>query len=339
MYNPQDIEILTHLGYSENNIMHVHRFHEGHIVKSFFEFIQEDMAEPKNPFRVEPFSVFLVRDDGANAMAVRGNGRYMIVFHTKILQLLDEAIHKRVPNSLEPGDKLKWVLESYFRQTAPSFMFRMVTLFIYYHELAHLNQYKLKDSSNSLTKEACDLVAGREFNEVAHAKEIDADIFAAIQVGQRIFNFWSRIPEQKRDTGQLSAMVSLVSAGIFLFWYSMERGWKDLYFLDSDHPHVLIRTYYIFDCMTSVMKGAGNVGQPLDSIACQRDTFHIVSQLLKESDGNGLIDFWSLFVQNVDAMTDYFKKHMVPISKGIPYLVQWNRPESKNRSTGNAIGG
>ena len=324
MYEPQDIEILRNLGYSEAKIMNVHRFHEGHIVKSFFDFIKEDMAEPRNPFRVEPFSVFLLRDEIANARAIRMNGRYMIVFHTKVIQMIDEAIQKRVPNALAPGDKLKWALEEYFMQSIPYFMFQMVTLFIYYHELAHLNQYKFKDLSNELTNEAYDLVEGERFNQIKHAMEIDADIFAATQVAHRIFDFWSKIPEQRRDTSQLSSMVSLVSAGIFLFWYSMQGGWTSLYFLDHTHPHVLMRTFCIFDCMTSVMHGAGNIANPLDREACQRDTFYIVSQLLKEPAGNGLIDFWNLFVQNVDAMEDYFQKHMVPFSKGIPYLVQWN---------------
>jgi len=338
MYNPLDIEILKHLGYSENNIMEVHRFHEGHIVKDFFDFIREDMAEPRNPFRVEPFSVFLLRDEIANARAIRMNERYMIVFHTKVIQVLDEAIQKRVPNALAPGDKLKWALEVYFRQSVPYFMFQMVTLFIYYHELAHLNQYKFEDSSNALTDETYDLVEGKRFNKNSHAKEIDADIFAATQVAHRIFDFWRKIPEQMRDTSQLNSMASLISAGIFLFWYSMQGGWTSLYFLDHSHPHVLMRTYCIFDCMTTVLHGAGNVAQPLDRNACQRDAFYIVGQLLKEPAGNGLIDFWSLFVQNADAMEDYFQKHMVPISKGIPYLVQWNWPGRKKGPTGNATG-
>jgi hypothetical protein len=47
---------------------------------------------------------------------------------------------------------------------------------------------------------------------------------------------------------------------------------------------------------------------------------------LQEPGGNGLRDFWTLFEQNVDAMEDYFQKHMVPFSKGLPYLVQWNMP-------------
>ena len=123
----------------------------------------------------------------------------------------------------------------------------------------------------------------------------------------------------------LYTLTSLFGAGIFLFWQTMEEGWMSLYFLDYDHPHIMVRVTYIFDCMTTVLHGAGDPTNPFSRETCQLLTLQLANQLLQDPQDHGLRSYLQLFQDHIEAFEMYSKHHMILTSKKLPYLVQWNR--------------
>jgi hypothetical protein len=84
----------------------------------------------------------------------------------------------------------------------------------------------------------------------------------------------------------------------------------------------------MLDCMTNVLVGAGDSGQLFSRDQCQLDAFLFAEQLLRNSNEHGFKTYWTLFAENIDAIEEYTHRHMVPISKQLPYLIQWNWPRS-----------
>ena len=324
-----DIDILNYHGYTVDQLIDPTSIPANSLTSAFVRYINDDIVHPNNPFRVSPFRLFIVKNLPPNAKAIFRHGRYCIVIHHSVLELLGNVIYKRFPVLFPPESKLNRFLEVNTNMGLSSFVFMQITLYIYNHELAHLNQYKNQQKSASqLQEEYCDLTAGSKFNGRSHAMEIDADIYAATEVAYSIFTFWNQLPEKERETDLLYALISVFGAAIFLFWQTMQGGWPTLYFLDQTHPHIMIRVTYILDCMTTVLQGAGDPANPFSRDTCQLQTLELANKLLQDSQGHGLKSYLTLFQDNIDAFEEYSKQHIVPISKSLPFLVQWNRPKA-----------
>lgn len=330
MFDKIDIDILREQGYSADKLIDLASIPANSLTSAFIRYIQKDISQPNNPFGVSPFQLILVKDLPPNAKAIFSHGRYFIVIHHSLIELLGKDVYKKFPPLFPVGGKLNSLIETNTNMEFCFFIFQLISLYIYNHELAHLNQYKNQQTSTSLLQEEyCDLVAGNNFNPISHAMEIDADIFAATEIAYSVLNFWQRLPSTEQTTDLLEALIAVTGAGIFLFWQTMQGGWSNLYFLDHTHPHIMIRATYILDCMTTVLHGVGDVTHPFSRDMCQISTLQLADMLLQEPQGPGLKSYLSLFQNNIEAFEDYSKQHMVPISKKLPFLVQWNRPAGR----------
>jgi hypothetical protein len=327
MFDPIDLENLQRFGYSADQLIDLDTISAHSMTAAFIQYIQNDIVVPSNPFRVSPFQLFLSSHPERNALAAFHRERYYIVVHQSLIELVGKAVYKKFPALFPPGGKLNQVIEKQTNKSLSAFVFELITIYIYNHELGHLNQYKNQHTTASLVQEErCDLFAGNDFDPIRHAKEIDADIFAATEAGYSILAFWKTLPEIYRTTDLLRALVALFGAGIFLFWDTMQGGWSNLYFLEHTHPHIMVRATYILDCVTTVLHGAGDPASPFDRDVCQLDTLQLADQLLGSSQTNGLRSYLALFTGSVDDFEVYSKQHLTPISKQLRYLVQWNRP-------------
>jgi hypothetical protein len=327
MLDSIDITVLQCHGYSPNQVIDPASIPASSLTAAFVRFIQHDIAQPHNPFRVSPFQLFLIADKPPNAKAIYHAGRYYLVVHHSVLELLGSTIYKKFPVLFPPDSKLNQFIARTVNTSLSAFVFEMISQYIYNHELAHLNQYKnLNTSTSKLQQEHADLTAGSKFDGISHAMELDADIFAATEMAFSLFAFWTKLSEIERRGDLLEALVALFGAGIFLFWETMQGGWPKIYFLDHTHPHILVRVTIMLDCITTVLHGAGDVYKPIERDSAQLQTLLLIDELLGNKTEHGLLSYWTMFTESVDDFDIYWKQHMVPISKGLPYLVQWNRP-------------
>jgi len=322
-----DIEILQLNNYSANQVIDPATLVVNSFAWAFVKYITDDIGHPTNPFRVDPFRLFVIKEDTPNAKAIFCLGRYCIVIHHSVLELIGEIVFKKIRILFPVEGKLNHLIQKDTDSGLPSFVFQLLTLYIYNHELAHLNQYRNQNNTSSqLQQEYCDLTAGNNFDPRSHAMEIDADIFAATEVAYSIFKYWQELQPLENSADLLYSLVALFGSCIFLFWQTMQGGWPDVYFLNYSHPHIMVRVTYMLDCMTSVLEGKGDPNVPFSRDTCQLITLELAFKLLDEPQGNGIRKYWKLFEDNIDDFEEYSKKHMVPISKKLRFLVQWNRP-------------
>ena len=327
MFDPIDLENLEHFGYSAERLIDLNMIPVNSLTAAFVRYVQQDMTDESNPFRVSPFQLILSNDPTPNARAIRRQGRYYIVIHHSVIELVGKTVYKKIPSLFLPGTKLSQVIEKHLSKSLSDFVFELITIYIYNHELGHLNQYKNQLTATTLSQEErSNLTVGEKYDPVRHAMEIDADIFAATEIGYSILQLWSQLYETYRTTDLLRALVSLFGATIFLFWETMQGGWSKLYFLDRTHPHILVRSTYTLDCITTVLHGAGDPTSPFDKEVCQLDTLSLADRLLGSSKEHGLRSYLALFAANVQDFEIYSKQHLIPISKRLRYLVQWNWP-------------
>lgn len=327
MADEKDIEILSSYGYTAEQIIDTDRLRPDSLASAFIHYIEQDMANTSNPFRVNPFHIFLVRNEQPNAWAIFKNNRYLIVIHHSVIEHVGKFIFQRFKALFKPDGILNQLILTYTQMDLPTFVFQLVTLYIYNHELAHLNQYKnLNSKEAKLQQESSILITDPSFNIVSHAMEIDADIFASTELAFSLREFWNQVSVTERSTDLLEAFIALLGAAIFWFWQTLNGGWSDIYFVKSSHPHVLVRVTYIIDCMTSVLKGAGDTLIPFDRDRCQLETLSLVGKLAEMDNDPGLKNYLLSFQENVEDFEIYSKEYIVPESKKLPFLVQWNWP-------------
>ena len=182
-----DIEILQSNSYSADQVMDPNSIPTNSLTSAFVRYIHDDIVHPNNPFRVDPFRLFIVKNSVPNAKAVFSHGRYCIVVHYSVLELVGNVIYEKISFLFPSCGKLNRLIEKNANMGLAPFVFQLLSLYIYNHELAHLNQFKNQQNSVfQLQEEYCDLIAGGNFNGRSHAMEIDADIFAATDLAYSI---------------------------------------------------------------------------------------------------------------------------------------------------------
>jgi hypothetical protein len=211
-------------------------------------------------------------------------------------------------------------------KTEPSFLiFQFVTLFIYYHELAHLNQNKLNNNLNNLAPEHINLVAGVKFNKIKHAIEIDADLFAAQHLTFHIHQLWSRLHQNDKTKENFESAISVISASLFILFHELSNGFQKFYTLDFTHPHSVIRVSYIVDCIISTANSIlSNTGITIDYNKCIINCLSLSSYFISEKGVDGLGNYLDQFKIHKNEINEYVHANMAPFSKTISYLISNN---------------
>ena len=221
-----------------------------------------------------------------------------------------------------------WLVEGASQASFPAFVFQLVTLFIYNHELCHLHQLKDREQGQEdMLEERYNFAAQDDFNLLRHAMEMDADVFAATEIAYSVHTFWVKLPEKDRSTATLQFLVSLFGAAVFLVFYSLQGGWQPMYFLEHSHPHAVVRVTYVLDCITTTLQGTGEPDRPLSRDNCQVDTLLLADKLLHFSDERGLVNYWKMFTDNIVGFENYIRQHIVPMTRRTPWLVQPRRTD------------
>ncbi|WP_276504986.1 hypothetical protein [Terrimonas pollutisoli] len=273
------------------------------------------------------FELFLLKNDEPNAFAFKHEEVYIIGIHLSLFKLLESRIREQVPNLKGSALAIIQAVQNCTPLTAEFLMYQIITQFTFYHELGHLHQLKHADELGLLCFEKYSLVEGAEFNQVAHAMEIDADLFAANQIALHILQYWSDFAPEYKTKENLEAFISIASASIFLFFFELAGGWHDLYYLDYDHPHPLIRVSYITDAIVSIAKQSQqeNVPKP-DAKKCMSGSLLIAEQLLSEGTKNGLDEFVQEYM-NYKTEIDGYVSEMKNFIPNVPFLiVNWYKP-------------
>jgi hypothetical protein len=308
--------------YTKESILDFKSLPEGTPTTAYSSFIYQNVSDPKNPFRIEPFELFLLKTDEPNAFAFEKDGLYIIGIHLSLFKLPETKIRKKVPLIKEPALSLITKVEKCTPLRVDFLMYQFITLFTYYHELAHLNQLRHAGKNSMSLFEKYNLVEGKEFDRISHAMEIDADLFATQQVTFHVLQYWSDFAPEQKNKENLEAFISMVSASIFLFFFELTGGWQDLYLLEYDHPHPLIRISYITDAIANLAaEEIEDANQKPSKEKCVLDALIIAQQLLTNGKQDGLHEYIQIYKKYQQDIGDYVKKEMGPFSKSLDFLI------------------
>lgn len=225
-----------------------------------FDFCQVNLAEKCSGFDIQPAKFFFNNDPGFNASARLNKGYFIITIHKDaILQLYTELYTQ---NNIF---KAKSMLLEYkgLGEVADTpleyLMYNSATMFVYYHELAHLIQYsnmrKLGDSVCNFLDEQYHSGEEPQLSN-HHILEYDADSHAANFIFFHTNEYYLRLNVSLKTRENLIRLLSITAAGIFVCYIKfMGALTKELYFKDYKHPHPLIRITYVIANITGAAQG------------------------------------------------------------------------------------
>ncbi|MDP1844217.1 MAG: hypothetical protein Q8K64_12410 [Sediminibacterium sp.] len=310
---------------THDNVLDFKSLPEGIPTANFTDFVYRNFNNPNNPIHIEPFELFLIKNDDVNAFACRDNGLNIITIYLSLFKAMEDRLVNEFPDlSNESSAIMKQIRPALIKGKegiTPDFLlYQNATLFTYYHELGHLNQmsHASYGALGRLVKERYCLVKGKEFDQVAHAMEIDADLFAANFISGHIRQFWDELPSEHRSPDNLLNLIAIACASIFVFFHVISEGWDVMYFLDFDHPHPVIRISYIADSIVTM--AAKDVAVSREN--CIHLALVIATDLMKYGKVDGIPDYIKLYRDNQDSISRYIHDEMSPFMKALSFLIQ-----------------
>jgi|GEM_PF-6115608 len=202
-------------------------------------------------------------------------------------------------------------------------MFQQTSLFAFYHERAHILQMKreilkwkyFNQETKNLTERYAVNLQESIYCEKEHAMEFDADINAAQLCSMHVFQF----PGTNGNEQHSRLLASLSVAGILTYWLYLCNGNYDLYFKRGNHPHPLIRAFYITDTMLrqlSLMSGAN-----FDPAATLNSALRIVDALYEHQENHPIQAFFHALEDSGDEI-EAFVNELIASCDNYPHLLR-----------------
>lgn len=315
-----DVLLAASPDYDESKILDYNLLEADTPTRLYANFAKSNVQNPVHKVKVEPFELFLTTNDEPNAWAWLHNDKYVICIHLRLFKVIEKRVREKLESLPDDGKQI--LAKSSFKKEVPAdyLIYQFATVFTFYHELAHLFQFK-KGKDGAAHFERYNLTEGSEFDKLFHAMEIDADIFAAEQMTAHVFQFWDAIPNDKRTKETLEVLMSLMLLSTFILFFELSQGWKEWYALDYDHPNPLIRVSYILDVLIQTSKANEHkLDFEIDGKKVLSETFILANHFLIDAEVNGFEGFTKQFADHSDEINTYIKKEMFPYMDAIPFL-------------------
>lgn len=205
-------------------------------------------------------------------------------------------------------------------------LFQCYSIFLYYHEFAHLMQrstivqFSLSENENAQ-------VTGAEVLE-NHTREFDADWLGAsnmaITITQYLTGYY--LPEELTSE-VIGDLVVLGLTAIFCFFLKAAGYHQDLYFMVNQHPHPYIRINYITEFIIKTLSPNLPDNIILDESAIVTKAMKLSEALLQEEFGNPVQSFGETFLLYNAEILNHITQ-IIDYSKTMPTLCV-NREEEE----------
>jgi hypothetical protein len=315
-----DVLLAASDDYKESMILDYNTL-EAHVpTRMYADFAKLNINSPIYKTKIGPFELFLLQHTEPNAWAWLHNNKYVMCIHLSLFKLIEKRVREKLLSL--PEDSKEIISRCSFKEDVPAdyLIYQFTTVFTFYHELAHLFQFK-KGNGGAAHFERYNLYEGKDFDKLAHAMEIDADIFAAEHMTSHVFQFWNALPDEKRTKESLEAMISLTLLSSFILFFELSQGWQKWYTLDYDHPNPLIRVSYILDALIQTSKSNEHkLNFEIDGKKILQDTFILANHFIVDDKLNGFEGFTKRFEDHSEEIEAYIKGEMFPYMNGIHFL-------------------
>jgi hypothetical protein len=306
------------------------------LIEKYFQFCQTNLSEVNKEYLIQPARFYIKNEPSVNAIATLRNDYYVIGVNigTLITMRVFFAQSRFIFENSAVSDfkaidgKLDTPLEL--------LMYQVCTQFTYYHELAHLIQYsplnknsqsnkeKLHTGHEITTDEAYAMDAGTDdpYDLVKHTKEFDADLHGGYFICLHMIDYWKRLDISYQTPKNLELLLSLGIAAVFSYFIFLLRGYPNIYYEASDHPHPLIRILYIIDQFIKTSEKNLPVGIIVDPADILQHVFSITQAAFTIDGGEDRVRvFADIYNAESAKIVDYVNKVLMPQSRLMPELV------------------
>lgn len=299
---------------------------ESHIpTRMYADFVKMNIANTQRPENIQPFELFLLKHKETNAWAWYHNSCYVICIHLSLFKVIENRVKQKLSTLTEGLIPIISKCQFTEKEPADFLVYQFATIFTFYHEFAHLLQFSRSKLTNAHF-ERYNLVKGQDYDPIAHAMEIDADVFAAEHINAHLFQYWNKLPENKKTKESLEGMISLCILSVFILFFELSKGWREWYTLDYDHPNSLIRVCYIHDVLYQTSKAnEDKIGFEINNKVVLDDALTLADHFLENGENSGLESFVRTFSTHSAEIHHYINEVMFPFISSIDYLNYNNR--------------
>ncbi len=320
-----DILLAVPFGYNENMILDYNLLEKHSPTRMYADFIKKNVSNPERIEKIEQFELFLLAHQDANAWACLHEGKYVMCIHLSLFKVVEKRVRDKLQTLPEESKAIFSKCQFTKEEPADYLIYQFATIFTFYHEFAHLLQFK-RQERNISHFEKYNLVKGAKFDKLAHAMEIDADVFAAEHMNAHVFQYWNSLPDERRTKEALEVLMSLCILSIFILFFELSEGWRQWYTLDYDHPNSLIRVCYIHDVLYQTSKSnEKKIEFEIDSKVILDNALVMANYFLANEEQSGLESFINIFSNNSTEIHKYIDREMFPYMDSIQFLNYNNR--------------
>lgn len=313
--------------YKKEDIIDYKNLPEESILRIFAEFVVEKTTQDNNENKFDNFDFFLLNNDKPNAFACSYNGKSIIGIHTSLLENIEQRINSRINTLPELSQKiLNGYINSGHSVPINIIMYQFAALFIYYHELAHLIQFK-NEGVNKAKLERYNFHIGNYFDIILHVIELDADYFATYQLFVHIINYWNNLPMEFRNDNSLESILTAVTSSLFVLFNELSGGWKEWYLYDYSHPNPVVRVSYINQFLIDLAKFETSryYGFEISNSKSMVDTLSLSMYLNSDTENEtGLKKYLEYIFSHSDEIEKYLNNFIPKIASKLPYLIRNN---------------
>lgn len=211
----------------------------------FYEFVYVNIRDKWNDFNINPCYFYYIEtavQDGRQIKAyAENNGKFNVIgIYFELFEKLRLIFKQHLPSLAGTIDVKKYDVRNRLKMPIDYLMHQISMRFLYYHELAHVIQ-GANNSEFYISEDIDTQIKDNQKILTSHIKETDADLFAANFITDDIINFWQQSQIDKYSHEILETIITMSLVGIFLTFDYLSKGIRELYFLETTHPHEIVR--------------------------------------------------------------------------------------------------
>lgn len=305
-YNDVITELTNKCGFPKNKFFIFEGTSHEDKCAELFDFFQNSFQKDFSSLGIESAYFFYNNIEEVNGYASRKGNCYVVCFK---IGAVKEISSKLGDLDLTPYHKNEKPILEDFKRLYPEgtnkLVYSSAMMYFFYHEVGHLVQFKSeeKDILHMEKKEENKKI----YTNKSHVREIDADMFAAIQLSRQILNRLDKL--QDPDANTISTLFGIYLSGPILFNLFL-LPIRDFYTTANSHPHAFVRVMCIlYSLQTGIRQKYPNLN--IDDLI--NDSLEIALKIVDdlighENGSNYEIGMKKMFCKNENDIKQYSKR-------------------------------
>ena len=201
-----------------------------------FDFYESNLHHLEKQFGCEPSHFYIRNEDEINAKARKRNNNYTIGINHKVLSTLFTKYQAYFNVTEIAGLEDYQDLQEILKNDLHDLVYQSVLHFNFYHEWAHLLQFKAEDDNEISFHEDSD-----EYDEESHIAEIDADCVSCYSCAAHFYQYLEKHTTQTPTQEQTEKFISIITAATIIYVCEFLKDFDIFYLKDKKYPHPSIR--------------------------------------------------------------------------------------------------